>query len=260
MRDFHKSLKSKASKPTPGTWSRWLWLGVVLFISAILVFSVYQFWTTRQQQTVSQRILLYHQFQPVAVVHVWPQERQIIVADLTQLAALTPPAQPVVNPTLFYSFALRTWFDRALSVDDVTVNQSMIIAVLQTESDLAHMVNDDRVWWRFEEWLKLQQRQQTTNFACPVAVINATQVAGLAGRVSEILDSGQFNVVRKDNYSQSQATSQLFYAANNTACQTIAVILADWAGVEQVAVEASDERLATYRSSMTLILGEDLIY
>ncbi len=228
-----------------------------MLVSAILVFSGYQFWTARQQQTASQRILLYQQRQPVAVVHLWPAEGQLFVADLTDADELAvQPASETAR--LAYSFALGSWFDRAVAVDNVSVDRAGIAAALQAQSDLAATLSDDRLWWRFENWASLQRRRQASDFNCPLAILNAGQAVGLAGRVSAILESSVFTIIRKDNYSQVVADTQLFYDEHNPACAPLATALAEWARVEAIAVAPDDSKLTSYRSSMTLLVGEDL--
>lgn len=94
---------------------------------------------------------------------------------------------------------------------------------------------------------------------CSVAVINASEVNGLARQISQILENTSIRVVREAGSNEPKLKDSKVYYHHQNRCDLLLMKIKKILppGIQ---VETSEEQLQQYRADLVLMLGEDLIF
>lgn len=100
-----------------------------------------------------------------------------------------------------------------------------------------------------------QQTQQ-----CPVAIINTTEVAGLATQVTGLVEQGGALVVRSEHEAQDSPHTTILTSAESAAACSDVLSLLDTVfpnGAPQTQID-NDSLLTQYRAKIVVLLGDDM--
>jgi hypothetical protein len=260
----------------------------LLILFALLIFYlVRRQLIKRHQLDRNQHLLLTDNKQAIAWVVFAPIEQKIKVFDFSQLSkqSWVEEEPAVINANeelLFYSLIFNNFIDQVIDypLPKLTEeNQDQFAEFLLTElesrgaKDLAFYLANAQITW---EWFgddeadsvegkqrlleNFLQKNTAVNygklFECPVAVVNSSQVSGLASAFAQLLEKDGFSVVRRDSGQDILEESFLLIDPNISACQNLAARFTQL--VPNKMVTNDQELLKQYRSGAVIFMGEDL--
>lgn len=94
---------------------------------------------------------------------------------------------------------------------------------------------------------------------CSVAIVNTTQVAGLASAISDYLEKIGLVVIRVTDNQTNSVASHLVIADKSTEFCQEAIAVLDYISPEPLEVTVNQEAANTYRASLVLLVGQNMI-
>ncbi len=242
----------------------------------------------RHQLSHNYHLLIVDDQRPFAWVVFAPVEEKIKIFDFGQLSEAQwikeefNTALSADEQILFYSLMFNTFIDQVIDYAQphlIADQQDQFAEFLLTElksrgvKDLLFYLESDQVTW---EWLtddqvenKEEQQRLFTNFLeintatnygklfeCPVAVINSSQITGLATVFAQLLEKDGFSVVKRDSGPDILAESSILIDPNIVACQSVLTRFQQLMPAKTMNV--SHELTQQYRAGAVIFLAEDL--
>lgn len=93
-------------------------------------------------------------------------------------------------------------------------------------------------------------------FACPVAVINSSEITGLATTFAELLEKDGFSVVKRDSGQEVLTDTSLLIDPENTSCQLLFNRFKQL--LPNSSVNSNQKLVQQYRAGAVIFLAEDL--
>jgi hypothetical protein len=241
--------------------SFWLFLPVFLLLFLAMLLGVWQLrtWLLERKSIQSdQKILLLRSGKPEALLLFRVKQKRSEWASLVSFSETEKsPSKIAFNPdfpNFFWSMQLGVFLDQSFELHAPFSETTLLEAEFLPEETKNFLKN---VPLQQEDFGKTSWWQEGEKaYDCPLSIVNATQQSGLANQLSQVLETANFSVVRKENAKATLGNSQLITDGNSHCRQLVQRLQTAWPFLE-VREDASVTQ--EYRAALVLILGENLL-
>lgn len=242
----------------------------------------------RHQLSRNQHLLIVDSKLPVAWVVFAPLEEKIKVFDFSQLSVANWSREEFSREMsaneeiLFYSLFFNAFIDQVIAYPQQNLSQEkqaqfkdFLITELRSreEQNLLFYLEQNQVTWEWFADTEAQTREGKEGllsnflaknteasygklFECPVAVINNSNVTGLASAFAQLLEKDGFSVVKRDSGQDILAESSLLIDPDSTACEALLSRFQQLMPTK--VIKADHELVQQYRAGAVIFLAEDL--
>lgn len=262
---------------------------LLLFLLSLLVFYLLRSQLAKRQQiTRNYHLLITESGRPYAWVVLAASEEKVKVFDFNQLSlanwqtiesgeALTDQEQILFHSLIFNVFIdqIVDYADQLLIQDQQQQFKEFLLGELKSRgaNNLVYYLEYKPIIWEWStdteaETLIAKQalftnflnRNTAANygklFACPVAVVNSSDITGLATTFAELLEKDGFSVVKRDSGQEVLSDTSLLIDPENTSCQLLLNRFKQL--MPNSSVNSNQELAQQYRAGAVIFLAEDL--
>ncbi|MFA6814171.1 MAG: LytR C-terminal domain-containing protein [Candidatus Pacebacteria bacterium] len=263
-------------------------LFLLILLGLLLFYLVKNQLIKRHQLKRNQQLLIVDDKQAFAWVVFTPVEQKIKVFDFSRFSLQHWTKEELDKELsrdeqiLFYSLIFNAFVDQVIDYPQQSLSEEkkaqfedFLLNELKSRGakNLVFYLEHGQVTWEwfsdYEVSSKEEKQRLLANFLerntaasygklfeCPVAVINSSEVSGMATAFAQLLEKDGFSVVRRDSGQDILAESSLLIDPNIVACQSLLDRFQQL--MPSKAVNFDRELAQQYRAGAVIFLAEDL--